>query len=67
MLELSSERTLSGTEVSDLPYFFVRDEGFALNRNILRPFGGSNVSVKKKSTTTACTEHEGTWNVLLEF
>jgi len=32
-----------------VPHFFVGDEGFALNRNILRPFGGSNLSVKKKS------------------
>ena len=32
----------------DIPYFFVGDEGFALNRNILRPFGGSNLSVKKR-------------------
>ena len=49
MLELPSERPLSGTEGPNLPYFFVGDKGFALNRNILRPFGGSNLSVKKKS------------------
>ena len=67
MLELPSERPLSGTEGPDVTYFFVGDEGFALNRNILRPFGGSNMSVKKRGTTTACAEHEGTWNVLLEF
>ena len=34
-----------------MPNFFVGDEGFALNRNILYnitiPFGGSNLSVKK--------------------
>jgi len=47
MLELPSERPLSGTEGPDVPYFFVGDEGFALNRNILWPFGGSNLSVKK--------------------
>jgi hypothetical protein len=40
-LELPIERLLSGTEGSNVPYFFVGDEGFALNRNILRPFGGS--------------------------
>ena len=49
MLELPSERPLSGTEGPNVPYFFVGDEGFALHRNILRPFGGSNLSVKKKS------------------
>ena len=67
MLELPSERPLSGTEGPDVPYFFVGDEGFALNRNILRPFGGSNLSVKKECTATACAENEDTWNVVLEF
>ena len=46
MLELPSERPLSGTEGPDVLHFFVGDEGFALNRNVLRPFGGSNLSVK---------------------
>jgi hypothetical protein len=35
MFELPSERPLSGTEGPYAPYFFVGDEGFALNRNIL--------------------------------
>ena len=48
MLELPSERPLSGTEGPYVPYFFVGDKGFTLNRNILRPFGGSNLSVKKR-------------------
>jgi hypothetical protein len=48
MLEVPSEVTLSGTEGSNVPYFFVGDEGFALNRNILGPFVGSNPSVKKR-------------------
>ena len=39
MLELPSERPLSGTEGPNVPQFYVGDEGFALNRNILRPFG----------------------------
>jgi len=47
-LELPIERPLSGTEGPNVAYFFVGDEGFALNRNILRPFGGSNLSVKKR-------------------
>jgi len=33
-LELHTERSLSGTEGRNVPYFFVGDEGFALNRNI---------------------------------
>jgi hypothetical protein len=47
MLELPSER-LSGTEGPNVPHFFVGDEGFTLNRYTLRPFGGSNLSVKKR-------------------
>jgi hypothetical protein len=35
MLELSSERPLAGSEGTSVPYFFVGDERFALNRNIL--------------------------------
>jgi len=49
VLELLSERPLSGTGGPNVPNYFVGGEGFALNRNTLRPFGGSNVSVKKKS------------------
>ena len=68
MLELPSERPLSGTEDPNVPQFFVGDKGFALNRNILRPVGGSKLSVKKKECTTiSCAEHEGMWNVLSEF
>jgi hypothetical protein len=48
MLELSSERPLSGTEGPAVSYYFVGDEGFALNRVILRPFGGPNLSVKQR-------------------
>jgi hypothetical protein len=51
MLELPSERPLSGTERTNVLYFFVGDAGFAKNRNILRPFGGYNLSVKKKKNS----------------
>ena len=47
MLELPSDRPLSGTR-PNVPHFFVGNEGFSVNRNILRPFGGSNLSVKKR-------------------
>ena len=47
MLELPSERPPSVTECPNVPHFFVGDEGFALNRNIRSPCGGSNMSVKK--------------------
>jgi len=48
MLELLSERDFSGTETPNVPYFFVGDEEFALNRNILRSFGGYKLIVKKR-------------------
>jgi hypothetical protein len=54
VLELPSERPLSGTEDPNVPYFFVGDDGFELNRNILQPVSGSNLSVKKEFTTIAC-------------
>ena len=47
-LELPTARPLSGTEGPNVPYFFVEDEGLALNRNILGPFGGSNLTVTKR-------------------
>jgi hypothetical protein len=49
MLELPSERPLSGSEGPNVSYSFIGDEGFALTRNILRPLVGSNLSVKKVS------------------
>ena len=45
---ITSDRPLSGTEGPNLSHFFVGDKIFALNRNILRPFGGSNLSIKKR-------------------
>jgi hypothetical protein len=48
MLELPSERPLSGTKGPNVPYSFVGVEEFAKNRNILRPFCACNLSVKKK-------------------
>jgi hypothetical protein len=67
MLELHSERPLSGTEGINVPHCFVVDEGFAPNRNILRSFGGSNLSFKKECKIFVCAEHEGMWSVLSEF
>jgi len=48
MLEVLSEIPLAGTESPHVPYFFVGGERFTLNRNICRPFGASNRSVKKR-------------------
>jgi len=64
MLGLSSEIPLSGTAGANVPYFYVGDDEFALNTNILPSFGGSDLSVKKECTTIACAGHEGMRNVL---
>jgi hypothetical protein len=48
VLELTSKIPLSGTDGPNVLQFFVGDKGFALNRNIIGPFGGSNLSVKKR-------------------
>jgi len=47
LLLLPSERPLAGIEGPNVPYF-VGEEGLAVNTNIYRPFGGSNLSVKKR-------------------
>jgi len=36
------------TEGPDIQYFFVGDEGFALNKKILRHFRRSNLSIIKR-------------------
>jgi len=61
ILELHCERPLSGKEGPNVSHFLAEDGGFALNRNILKTFGGSNLSAKKKSvqlslvqSTTVC-------------
>ena len=43
--EITQWKTSWGTEGPDVPHFLVGEESFVLNRNILRPFGGSNLSV----------------------
>ncbi|GBO43734.1 Protein ALP1-like [Araneus ventricosus] len=45
---LPEEKCLPGTESTNVPYFFVGDEAFGLHKHLLRPFGGSNLSVNKK-------------------
>jgi len=43
IMELASKILLSGTDGPNVLQFFVGDEGFALNRNILRNYDGSNL------------------------
>lgn len=48
-LELPPAKPLPGSEAPDVPYFLIGDEAFGLNTNLLRPFGGKELSEKKKN------------------
>ncbi|XP_068083469.1 uncharacterized protein [Anabrus simplex] len=45
--QLPEEKSLPGTESPKVPYFFVGNEVFGLNKYLLRPFGGTHLTVKK--------------------
>ncbi|XP_039300967.1 protein ANTAGONIST OF LIKE HETEROCHROMATIN PROTEIN 1-like [Nilaparvata lugens] len=47
-LELPDEMCLLGSESPKMPYFFVGDEAFGLNKHSMRPFGGSHLTLKKR-------------------
>lgn len=47
-LELPDEKCLPGTENPKLPYFFVGDEAFGLNKHLMRPFGGIHLTLNKR-------------------
>ncbi|XP_068082720.1 uncharacterized protein [Anabrus simplex] len=46
--QLPEEKSLPGTECPKVPYFFVGDEAFGLNKHLLRPFGGTHLTVEKR-------------------
>jgi len=46
--QLPGPKCLPDTDSPNVPYFFVRDEAFALHKHLLRRFGESNLSVEKK-------------------
>lgn len=45
--DIPSAEILPGIDKA-IPYFFIGDEGFALHKHLLRPFGGSMLSIKKR-------------------
>jgi len=47
-LELPPAKPLPGSEGPNIPYFLIGDEAFGLNTNLLRPFGGKELSQKKR-------------------
>ena len=46
--QLPNEKCLPGTERPKVPYVIVGDEAFALHKHLLRPYGGSNLTVEKR-------------------
>ncbi len=46
--DIPIEKSLPGTTSAVLPHFFIGDEAFQLHRHLLRPYGGRNLSLKKK-------------------
>lgn len=46
--QIPEPKCLPGIDNSNVPYFFVGDEAFALHKHLLRPFGGSNLTTEKR-------------------
>lgn len=47
-LQLPDEKCLPGIESPKIPYFFVGDEAFGLHEHLLRPYGGTHLSLEKR-------------------
>lgn len=47
-LELPNEKYLKGRASPKVPYFFIVDEAFAIHKHLLRPFRGSNLTLKQR-------------------
>lgn len=41
-------------EESKLPFVIVGNEAFGLSQNVMRPYGGKHLSIKKKCSTKGC-------------
>jgi len=58
-LNIPEPSVLSNTD-ANVPYLFVGDEAFSLSTNVLRPYGGLNLSQKKNEYSTIVYHlHEG--------
>lgn len=47
-LQLPDAKYLPGSEGPKVPYFFIGDEAFGLHQHLLRPYGGTHLSVEKR-------------------
>jgi hypothetical protein len=48
-LNIPESVPLEGTTSPSIPYVFVADEAFGLSKHVMRPYGGKNLDVQKKS------------------
>jgi len=46
--QLPEAKSLPGIDSPKLPYFFIGDEAFGLHKHLLRPFGGTHLTVDKR-------------------
>lgn len=46
--QLPEAKYLPGIDSPKLPYFFIGDEAFGLHKHLLRPFGGTHLTVDKR-------------------
>lgn len=47
-LELPEEKCLLGTESPKIPYYFIGDEAFGLHKHLMRPYGGTHLTLEKR-------------------
>lgn len=60
LLNIPEPTTLLDNDQTDFPYVFVADEAFGLEVNVMRPYGGNNLSyIKKKILITGLVEPGG--------
>jgi hypothetical protein len=59
-LTIPSSKTLNGTVQPSVPYAILSDEAFALRTNLLRPFSGNHLNMKKKYVTAFSAGREDT-------
>lgn len=47
-LKLPEEKCLPGTDSPKVPYYFVGDEAFGLHTHLMRPYGGTHITLERR-------------------
>lgn len=47
-LDIPEDKCLPGSQSQKIPHYLVADDAFGLHRNLLKPYGGHNLTVKKR-------------------